>query len=82
MGTYIKNITFYSDYINIEYSLLNISFQETILYNQPVDIKISPLGIIIEIEGEYNLIFLPKELFSDKEQFMNCKKYIQQNSGC
>lgn len=82
MGTYIKNITFYSDYINIEYSLLNISFQETILYNQPTDIKVSPFGIIIEMEGERNLIFLPKELFSDNEQYMTCKKYIEQNFDC
>lgn len=81
MGTYIKNISFFSDYINIEYNLLNIPFQETILYNQPVNIKASPLGIIIEMEGERNLIFLPKELFSDKEQYTNCKKYIEQNSS-
>ena len=42
MGTYIKSISFFPDCMNIEYSLLNIPFQETILYNQPVDIKVSP----------------------------------------
>lgn len=82
MGTYIKSISFFSDYMNIEYNLLNIPFQETILYNQPTDIKVSPFGIIIEMEDERNLIFLPKELFSDNEQYMTCKKYIEQNSDC
>lgn len=82
MGTYIKSISFFSDHINIDYNLLNIPFQETILYNQPIDIKVSPLGIIIKMEGEYNLIFLPKELFFNDDQYMNCKKYIQQNSDC
>ena len=82
MGTYIKSISFFPDCMNIEYSLLNIPFQETILYNQPVDIKVSPFGIIIEMEGEHNLIFLPKELFSNTEQYTNCKKYIEQNFDC
>lgn len=81
-GHIYKKYFFFSDYINIEYNLLNIPFQETILYNQPVNIKASPLGIIIEMEGEHNLIFLPKELFSDKEQYTNCKKYIEQNFDC
>lgn len=82
MGTYIKSISFFSDCMNIEYSLLNIPFQETLLYNQPTDINVSPFGIIIEMEGERNLIFLPKELFSDNEQYMTCKKYIEQNFDC
>ena len=81
-GYIYKKYFFFSDCMNIEYSLLNIPFQETILYNQPTDINVSPFGIIIEMEGERNLIFLPKELFSDNEQYMTCKKYIEQNFDC